>query len=88
MRWRPLAPTYTQEVISRQRALGTAADPLFPGDGADVHPPQWLCIGGRVIFALDFQGGGKFNGAMLEASLVDEISQIIVPVGPFSNRFR
>ena len=29
---------------------------------------------------LMLQGGGKFNGAMLKAGLVDEISQIIVPV--------
>jgi riboflavin biosynthesis pyrimidine reductase len=26
------------------------------------------------------QGGGKFNGAMLQAGLVDEISHITVPV--------
>jgi riboflavin biosynthesis pyrimidine reductase len=26
------------------------------------------------------QGGGKFNGAMLHAGLVDEISHVIVPV--------
>ncbi len=29
---------------------------------------------------LMLQGGGKFNGAMLHAGLVDEISQVIVPV--------
>jgi 2,5-diamino-6-(ribosylamino)-4(3H)-pyrimidinone 5'-phosphate reductase len=29
---------------------------------------------------LMLQGGGKFNGAMLKAGLVDEISHIIVPV--------
>jgi riboflavin biosynthesis pyrimidine reductase len=29
---------------------------------------------------LMLQGGGKFNGAMLKAGLVDEISQVIVPV--------
>ncbi|SPE60210.1 Bifunctional deaminase-reductase domain protein [Verrucomicrobia bacterium] len=29
---------------------------------------------------LMLQGGGKFNGAMLQAGLVDEISQVIVPV--------
>ena len=29
---------------------------------------------------LMLQGGGKFNGAMLKAGLVDEISQITVPV--------
>jgi riboflavin biosynthesis pyrimidine reductase len=26
------------------------------------------------------QGGGTFNGAMLHAGLVDEISQVIVPI--------
>ena len=30
---------------------------------------------------LMLQGGGKFNGAMLKAGLVDEISHITVPVG-------
>jgi 2,5-diamino-6-(ribosylamino)-4(3H)-pyrimidinone 5'-phosphate reductase len=29
---------------------------------------------------LMLQGGGKFNGSMLHANLVDEISQVIVPV--------
>lgn len=29
---------------------------------------------------LMLQGGGKFNGAMLQAGLVDEISQVVVPV--------
>ncbi len=29
---------------------------------------------------LMLQGGGKFNGAMLKAGLVDEISQVIVPI--------
>jgi 2,5-diamino-6-(ribosylamino)-4(3H)-pyrimidinone 5'-phosphate reductase len=29
---------------------------------------------------LILQGGGKFNGAMLKAALVDEISHITVPV--------
>lgn len=29
---------------------------------------------------LMLQGGGRFNGAMLKAGLIDEISQIIVPV--------
>ncbi len=29
---------------------------------------------------LMLQGGGKFNGAMLKAGLVDELSQVIVPV--------
>ncbi len=29
---------------------------------------------------LMLEGGGKFNGAMLKAGLVDEISQVIVPV--------
>jgi len=29
---------------------------------------------------LMLEGGGKFNGAMLQAGLVDEISQIIVPI--------
>jgi 2,5-diamino-6-(ribosylamino)-4(3H)-pyrimidinone 5'-phosphate reductase len=29
---------------------------------------------------LMLQGGGKFNGSMLEAGLVDEISQVIVPI--------
>lgn len=32
------------------------------------------------IRKLMLEGGGTFNGAMLEAGLVDEISQIIVPV--------
>lgn len=29
---------------------------------------------------LMLQGGGRFNGSMLQAGLVDEISQLIVPV--------
>jgi 2,5-diamino-6-(ribosylamino)-4(3H)-pyrimidinone 5'-phosphate reductase len=29
---------------------------------------------------LMLQGGGKFNGAMLHAGLIDEISQVVVPV--------
>jgi riboflavin biosynthesis pyrimidine reductase len=29
---------------------------------------------------LMLQGGGKFNGAMLHAGLVDEISHVVVPV--------
>jgi 2,5-diamino-6-(ribosylamino)-4(3H)-pyrimidinone 5'-phosphate reductase len=37
---------------------------------------------GRVfqLRKLMLQGGGKFNGAMLHAGLVDEISQVIAPV--------
>jgi riboflavin biosynthesis pyrimidine reductase len=38
-------------------------------------------IGARLkIRKLMLQGGGAFNGALLKAGLVDEISQVIVPV--------
>jgi 2,5-diamino-6-(ribosylamino)-4(3H)-pyrimidinone 5'-phosphate reductase len=38
-------------------------------------------IGGRLgLRKLMLEGGGLFNGAMLKAGLIDEISQVIVPI--------
>lgn len=54
---------------------------LFCGD-KEVDLPIALDKLHRLfaIKKLMLQGGGKFNGSMLHAGLVDEISQVIVPV--------
>jgi len=54
---------------------------LFCGKQAIDLPLALQKLGSAFrLRKLMLQGGGKFNGAMLQAGLVDEISQIIVPV--------
>src|SRR5512133_254386 len=54
---------------------------LFCGKtGIDLKVALKKLAGGFHLRKLMLQGGGTFNGAMLKAGLVDEISQVIVPV--------
>lgn len=54
---------------------------LFCGGRALSLPMALLKIGEQLkLRRLMLEGGGRFNGAMLHARLVDEISQVIVPV--------
>ncbi len=46
----------------------------------DLHVALRKLGGAFHLRKLMLQGGGKFNGAMLEAGLIDEISQVMVPV--------
>ena len=46
----------------------------------DLHTALRKLAKGFKLRKLMLQGGGKFNGAMLKAGLVDEISHITVPV--------
>ncbi len=46
----------------------------------DLHVALTKIGAAFKIRKLMLQGGGKFNGAMLRAGLVDEISHITVPV--------
>jgi riboflavin biosynthesis pyrimidine reductase len=46
----------------------------------DLHVALRKLGNGFHLRKLMLQGGGKFNGAMLHAGLVDEISHVIVPV--------
>ncbi len=54
---------------------------LFCGKNKIDLPTALRKLGSTFrVRKLMLQGGGKFNGAMLKAGLVDEISHIIVPV--------
>lgn len=54
---------------------------LFCGKkGIDLPMALQKLAAGFKVRKLMLQGGGKFNGAMLKAGLIDEISHITVPV--------
>jgi riboflavin biosynthesis pyrimidine reductase len=46
----------------------------------DLHTALQKLASGFKLKKLMLQGGGKFNGAMLKAGLVDEISHLTVPI--------
>jgi 2,5-diamino-6-(ribosylamino)-4(3H)-pyrimidinone 5'-phosphate reductase len=67
------------DYLAHLRSAGVSY--LFCGKKViDLHVALRKLSSALGLRKLMLQGGGKFNGAMLKAGLVDEISHVIVPV--------
>ncbi len=69
----------SDDYLAHLQAAGVSY--LFCGrKGIDLHVALRKLGSAFRLRKVMLQGGGKFNGAMLKAGLVDEISHVIVPV--------
>jgi riboflavin biosynthesis pyrimidine reductase len=69
----------SNDYLAHLRAAGVSY--LFCGrDHVDVRSALNKIVGVLGLRKVLLEGGGTFNGAMLKAGLIDEISQVIVPM--------
>lgn len=63
-------------VLSHSRSTGPHADLFWPGPVAELMP-QLDAMGSRSLWIV---GGGSVAGSFLEAGLIDEVQQFVMPV--------
>ncbi|MEJ2009813.1 MAG: dihydrofolate reductase family protein, partial [Acidobacteriota bacterium] len=63
-------------VLSHSRAIGPHADLFWPGPLFDLTP-RLAAMGTRSLWIV---GGGSVAGSFLDAGLIDEVHQFVMPV--------
>ena len=78
--WSRFFPSASRTSTSRSSA-GAACRICFPARRTSICRRRYEKIGARLgVRTLLLEGGGRINGGMLEAGLIDEVSLLVAPV--------